>query len=169
MAREEHEVNVDDIPVAFTPPGGYGDDFPAPVLSACTDELAPGAPDIRGLWQITEVSVGDQPDAEHAMIGAVQRIEQCADRVVITGSGIIHDMRADGTEANGVHDVAAADFTSPVHVVATFEDGVHVLRPIGVPIEVTRHRDGADLTWCYIGYTARLIRLGPPEMEPPHD
>jgi hypothetical protein len=161
-------MTVDEIPVAFTPPGGYGDDFPAPILAGCTDELAPGAPDMRGLWQITDVRVEDEPQPDHPMIGSVQRIEQCADRVVITSSGIIHDMRADGTEANGVHDVAAADFTSPVHVVATFEDGVHVLRPIGVPIEVTRHREGADLVWRYVGFTARLIRLGPPETELPH-
>ncbi len=162
-------MTVDDIPVAFTPPGGYGDDFPAPVLAGCTDALVPGAPDIRGLWQVTEVHVDDEPHADHPMIGSIQRIEQGGDRIVITSSGVIHDMRADGTEANGVHDVAATDFTTPVDVVATFEDDVHILRPIGVPIEVTRHRDGADLVWDYVGFTARLVRLGPPEMEPSHD
>ena len=29
-----------------------------------------------------------------------------------------------------------------VTVVATFEDGVHVLRPVGIPVEVRRWRDG---------------------------
>jgi hypothetical protein len=43
--------------------------------------------------------------------------------------------------------------------VATFEDGVHVLRPVGVPIEVKRWLDGDDLMWQYVGFTCRLTRL----------
>ncbi len=159
--------SVDDIPVAKTPPGGYGDTFPAPVLAGCTDDLVAGAPDMRGVWEATEVVVDGQPVADHPILGSVQRIEQGADRVAITSGGVIHDMRADGTEDNGVNDVMASDFTTPITVVATFEDGVHVLRPVGVPIEVTRRRDGDTLIWDYLGFTARLRRLGPPEMEPP--
>ena len=94
------------------------------------------------------------------------RKEQAGDRIVITGSGIIHDMRCDGTLDNGVHDVAAADFTSPVHVVATYEDGVHVLRPDGADLEVMRWRESDDLMWQYVGFTARMRRLGPPEANP---
>jgi hypothetical protein len=52
-------------------------------------------------------------------------------------------------------------------VVATYEDDVHVLRPVGLPIEVTRRRDGADIIWDYLGFTARMRRLGPPDMQPP--
>jgi hypothetical protein len=39
---------------------------------------------------------------------------------------------------------------------------VHVLRPVGLPIEVKRWRDGDDLMWQYIGFTCRLVRLGQP-------
>jgi hypothetical protein len=99
-------------------------------------------------------------------LGAIQRIEQCADRVTITAGGIIHDMRCDGTEEHGVNDVAEFDKQTPISVVATFEDHVHVLRPVGLPIEVKRWRDGDDLVWQYVGFTCRLVRLGPPAMQP---
>ena len=69
----------------------------------------------------------------------------------MTGGGVIHDMRCDGTEENGVHDVMAIDFTTRIDVVATYEDGVHVLRPVGLPIEVTRRLDGDEMVWDYVG------------------
>jgi hypothetical protein len=141
--------------------------MPAPVLAGCTEPLVAGAPDLRGLWRVVEVDVGDQPDPSHRALGHVQRIEQCADRLVVTAGGVVHEMRNDGTEANGVHDVAEADKTTPITVVASYEDGVHVLRPVGLPVEVTRRRDGDDLIWTYLGFTARLERLGPPEMDAP--
>ncbi len=112
--------NVDDIPVAYTPEGGWST-WPAPVLAGCTEQVPDGAPDLRGVWQVVEVFVEGKAVARHPALGRVSRKEQAGDRVVITGSGIIHDMRCDGTLDNGVHDVAAADFTSPVHVVATYE------------------------------------------------
>ncbi len=117
------------------------------------------------MWKVTEVLVDGQPIPEHTALGAVQRIEQCADRVTITAGGIIHDMRCDGTEEHGVNDVAEFDKQTPITVVATFEDGVHVLRPVGLPIEVRRWRDGDDLMWQYIGFTCRLVRLGPPDLQ----
>ena len=58
-----------------------------------------------------------------------------------------------------MHDVAEFDLTTPITVVASFEDGVHVLRPVGVPIEVTRRIDGDQLVWTYLGFTARLNRI----------
>jgi hypothetical protein len=76
-------------------------------------------------------------------------------------------MRCDGTVTNGAEDVAEFDKTTPIAVVASYEGGVHVLRPVGFAIEVTRHRDGNDMVWQYVGFTARLARLGPPEMHPP--
>ena len=85
-------------------------------------------------------------------------IEQCGDCVVVTGGGIIHDMRADGTVERGVHDVAEFDKTTPITVVATYEDGVHVLRPVGIPIEVRRWIVDGSLMWQYLGFTARLAR-----------
>ena len=93
----------------------------------------------------------------------MQRVEQCGDRLVVTGGGVVHDMRCDGTTEHGVHDVAEFDKQTEITVVATYEDGVHVLRPVGLPIEVTRRRDGDDMIWDYLGFTARLQRIDPPE------
>ena len=159
-------MSVDSIPVATTPPGGWSGAFPEPVLATCDEPLVAGAPDIRGMWQVAEVLVDGQTVAEHPILGTFQRIEQCADRVTITAGGVIHDMRCDGTEEHGVNDVAEFDKQTSITVVASFEDGVHVLRPVGMPIEVKRWRDGDDLMWQYVGFTCRLVRLGPPEMQP---
>src|SRR5688572_21147547 len=94
------------IPVVRTPPGGYGDEMPPPFLAGCTEPLAETAPDMRGTWRVVAVewksgaAPSPDPVADHT-----ERIEQCGDRVCITTSGVIHDMRADGTVEHGVHDV----------------------------------------------------------------
>ena len=150
---------IDTVPVATTPPGGYGT-FPAPVLAECTEALIGGAPDLRGVWKTVEVLVDGIAVQGHAALGHIQRVEQAGDRLVVTGGGVIHDMRCDGTVERGVHDVAELDKSTPITVVATYEDGVHVLRPVGIPIEVRRWRDGPDMMWQYVGFTARLRRLG---------
>lgn len=155
-------MRADEVPVAHTPPGGYGKEMPPPVLAACTEALVPGAPDLRGLWRVVSVrwkgSVSPDPDP---MADHVERIEQCGDRVCITSAGVVHDMRADGTVEHGVNDVAAAT-GQPITVVCTFEDGVHTLRPVGLPgVEVTRRMDGEQLVWDYGPmFTARLERIG---------
>ena len=155
-------VTADDIPVAHTPDGGWTGAMPAPVLETCSEPLVEGAPDLAGLWEVVEVEAEGAVVADHPAIGAVQRIEQCGDRLVVTASGIIHDMRVDGTEERGVHDVAEMDYATPITVVATYEDGVHVLRPVGLPLEITRRRDGDQLVWDYVRFTARLDRIGDP-------
>ena len=105
---------------------------------------------------------------DHPGLGHFQRVEQAGDRVVVTGGGIIHDMRCDGTLENGVHDVAEFDKTTEIHVVASYEDGVHVLRPRGMPIEVRRWREGPHMRWQYLGYTALAGARGPrPRPTPP--
>jgi len=155
-------MRVDEIPVAHTPPGGYGAEMPPPILEHCDEPLVAGAPDMRGVWRTVAVewASGNAPDPDPA-VDHVERIEQAGNRVCITSSGIIHDMRADGTVENGVNDVAAADGRE-ISVVCTFEDGVHVLRPVGMPgVEVTRHLDGDQLIWTYGPmFTARLERVG---------
>jgi hypothetical protein len=160
-------MHVDEIPVANTPPGGWTGAFPEPVLADCDDPLVDGAPDLRGMWTVAEVLVDGNPVDQHPALGALQRIEQAADRVVVTAAGVIHDMRCDGTAERGVNDVAEFDKTTPIQVAAAFEDDIHVLRPVGLPIEVKRWRDGDDLMWQYVGFTARLRRLGPPEITAP--
>ena len=64
-------MNADTIPVARTPVGGYGDTFPDPILSACTDPIIDGAPDMRGLWQVVEAIVG----AAAAGVAAIETIQ----------------------------------------------------------------------------------------------
>jgi len=75
-------------------------------------------------------------------------------------------MRCDGTEANGVHDVAEFDHVTPITVVASYEDDVHVLRPVGLPVEVHRRRDGDRMIWDYLNFTATCERIGGPEDAP---
>jgi hypothetical protein len=154
-------MKADEIPVAHTPPGGYGADMPPPILDRCDEPLVPGAVDLRGLWRAVEVKwTNGAPPEPDPILDHVERIEQCGDRVCITSSGIIHDMRADGTAEHGVNDVAAAG-GQEISVVCTFENGVHVLRPVGMPgIEVTRRLDGDQLVWTYGPmFTARLERV----------
>jgi hypothetical protein len=155
--RGPDDVFADDIPVARTPPGGYGLSFPSPVLERCSEPLVAGAPDLRGIWKALRAERDGEPVAEGAYIlSYVERIEQCGDRIVDMGGGTIADARADGTAENGVHDVSVFDYTTPVHAVASYEDGVFVLRPLLVPaipltiprLEVTRRLDGeGHMVW----------------------
>lgn len=43
-----------------------------------------------------------------------------------------------------------------MHVAATYEQGIHILRPDGIPIEVRRWRDGKYLVWDYVGFIAKM-------------
>lgn len=136
-------MKADDIPVAHTPPGGYGSQFPPLILGECTEPLVEGAPDLRGVWKAISATRGGEPVAlDDRLLSYTERIEQCGDRIVDCGGGTIADARADGTEENGVHDVSVFDFTTPIHVVASYEDKVFVLRPVGIPgVEVRRWLD----------------------------
>ena len=143
-------LTADEIPVANTPAGGFRETFPEPVLARCTEPLVAGAPDLRGLWRTLRAERMGEPVAADDRIHAyVERIEQCGDRIVDMGGGTVSDARADGTEANGVHDVSAFDYTTPLHVIASYEGGVFVLRPVGIPgVEVTRRLDAAgQMIW----------------------
>ncbi|MDH3679659.1 MAG: hypothetical protein OEV40_06870 [Acidimicrobiia bacterium] len=159
------QQTIDTVPVAFTPPRGWTE-WPPPILAGCTEPRADGAPDLDGYWRTVEVLVDGEVALGHPALGHVQRIEQRGDRVVVTGGGIIHDMRCDGTVERGVHDVAEFDKSTEIHVVASYEDGVHVLRPQGMDIEVRRRRDGELLVWDYLGFTARLEHLAPSATDP---
>jgi hypothetical protein len=194
---EVASVSADDIPVAHSPPGGYQDRFPDPVLAACTEPLAPGVPDLRGLWRALRAEQVEQSSsrvwsltkfvfwdafgvererapipADDYIYGYVERIEQCGNRIVDAGGGTIADARADGTEENGVHDVSAFDYETPIHVIATFEDGVFVLRPANIPfVAITRRLDAdGHLVWHRPDLGDRLVtleRIGGPCDKPP--
>jgi hypothetical protein len=141
-------VRADEIPVAHTPPGLWTE-MPPPVLAGCTEPLAPGAPDLRGTWRAVRVERGGEPlPVGSPELDHVERIEQCGDRVVVTSSGVVHDMRADGVPEHGVHDVSAVGEVE-IHVTASFEDERLVLRPEGIPVEVVRWREGDQLVWEY--------------------
>ncbi|MFM7271811.1 MAG: hypothetical protein ACKO2C_09305 [Actinomycetes bacterium] len=159
-------MRADDIPVAHTPPGGFGDTFPPPVLAGCDEPLVDGAPDLRGLWRAIGATRGGEPVAgDDPILTYVERIEQCADRIVDMGGGTIADARADGTEEHGVHDVSVFDFTTPIHVIASYEGSAFVLRPVGLPgIEVTRRLDDdGHMIWTRPdggGMVVTLERIG---------
>ena len=139
-------VLASEIPVGHTPKGGWEDEMPPPILAGCTEPLAPGVVDMRGLWKAYAVEVDGQPldDISH-----VERIEQCGNRVVITAGGIVHDMVCDGTLDNGVNDVSGFTGES-VSVAATWKDGKHVLRPNNEGIAVTREMGGDELIWTLV-------------------
>ena len=86
---------------------------------------------------------------------------EAGNRAVVTADGIIHDMVADGTYEHGVNDVMAVDFTTPIEVAASYEDGVLVLRPRGLDgFEVRRWREGEEVVWRYHTlFTTRSVRV----------
>ena len=160
------QVLADDIPVAHTPPGGFGRHFPEPVLTGCSESLVDGAPDLRGLWKTLRAErAGQTVPQDDRIYSYMERIEQCGNRIIDMGGGTIADARADGTEENGVHDVSAFDYTTPIHVIASYEDDVFVLRPVGIPgIQVTRRLDDeGHMIWTRPdlgGLVVTLERIG---------
>ena len=82
-----------EIPLDGTMPGASLDIWPPRTLDGCREPLAPGAPDLRGVWEVVE----------GRMKGHVERIEQAGNRITITTGGLVHDMFCDGTPEDGVH------------------------------------------------------------------
>ena len=159
----EAGVTADDIPIAHTPPGGWDGAMPAPVLATCTEPLAAGAPDLRGTWKAYSIERDGVPVTGNPLGDHVERIEQCGNRVVITGGRVVHDMRADGTLANGVNDIATATL-APIQVAAVFADGRLDLYPGGVvagqPALVTRQIvSGGEMLLNYVGFKVMLRRV----------
>lgn len=152
-----------EIPIAHTPDGGWHGEMPPPVLGACTEPLAPGAPDLRGIWRAYRVERDGEPIASgHPLNQHVERIEQCGNRVVITGGRVVHDMRADGTLENGVNDVLERDLTTRIQVAAVFNNGRLDLHPFGIvdgrPPLFTREIVDGELVWHYAVFTVYLRR-----------
>ncbi len=146
-----------DFPLGKTQPGASLDVWPARVLDHCTEPLTPGVPDLRGVW---EVYAG-------RMKGHVERIEQAGNRICITTGGLVHDMYCDGTLENGVDDIGGFEGRR-IRVAATFEDGVHKLRPWAKRIvAVTRRLEGDELRWRYGPFRNKLRRLTEPPLEHP--
>jgi hypothetical protein len=146
-----------EIPLDSTKPGASLEVWPLRTLAGCREPLAPGAPDLRGVWECYK----------GRMTGHVERIEQAGNRITISTGGLVHDMLCDGTLENGVDDTAG--FGGPrIRVAATFEDGVHKLRPFAKKVvAVTRRLDGDELVWRYGPYRNRLRRLDSPPFDHP--
>lgn len=127
-----------DIPKAFSPGCGWTR-WPMPVLANCTEPLANGVADLRGLWRSTSPA-----DLDH-----VERVEQCGNRTVVTAAGIIHDFIADGTVANGSRDIQPSGCMN-TWVAIDWENGVQKYHPFGLPYTiVTRERQNEELVWHY--------------------
>ena len=128
---------ANDIPKAYTPGCSYTT-IPMPILAECTEPLAEGVVDMRGLW----LGVSGR-------VGHLERIEQCGNRVVVTAYGVIHDFRADGTLKNGARDVGMAcnNFQSAIH----FNDGgVMVFRLFNLFDTVFREMRGEEMIFTFI-------------------
>lgn len=146
-----------DIPLDGTADDASWNVWPQRTLDGCREPLAPGAPDLRGVWECYE----------GRMKGHVERVEQAGNRITITTGGLVHDMFCDGTLDNGVDDVAGIGGRH-IRVAATFEDGVHKLRPFNkLVVAVTRKLDGDEMVWRYGIGKNRLRRLDAPPFDHP--
>ena len=147
-----------DIPLDRTAPDASWDVWPPRTLDGCREPLAPGAPDLRGVWECYE----------GRMTGHVERVEQAGNRITITTGGLVHDMFCDGTLENGVDDTVGIGGRR-IRVAASFEDGVHKLRPFDKKIvAVTRRLDGeGEMVWRYGPSKNRLRRLTGPPLDHP--
>ena len=139
-------ATADQIPKAYTP-GCRATRWPAPVLAGCTEPLPEGAEDLRGLWHAYE-----------GQVGHVERIEQCGDRVVVSGRTFIHDFRTTGEVADGANDVNPILCTR-VRAAMEWRDGTLEFRPWGLTTLVTRRLLDADtLEWVYPGQPTSVMR-----------
>ena len=138
---------ADEIPKAYTPGCGL-DSTPMPVLTECTEPLADGVVDMRGLWL-----------GVSGWVGHLERIEQCGNRAVITAAGTIHDFRVDGTLANGARDIGPAcnNFQTAIHF---DESGTMVFRLFDLFDTVSRKMAGDQMVFTFIdGTEVRTRRI----------
>ena len=129
--------SADEIPKAYTPGCGLSR-TPMPILANCTEPLAKGVVDMRGLWL-----------GMSGRVGHLERIEQCGNRVVVTAYGTIHDFRVDGTLRNGARDIGPAcnTFSTAIHF---DDDGVMVFRLFDLFDTVTRRLSGEEMIFTFI-------------------
>jgi hypothetical protein len=129
--------SANDIPKSYTPGCSYTA-IPMPILADCTEPLAEGVVDMRGLW----LGVSGR-------VGHLERIEQCGNRVVVTAHGIIHDFRVDGTLKNGARDVGMVcnNFQSAIHF---NDEGVMVFRLFNLFDTVFRKMRGEQMIFTFV-------------------
>ena len=129
--------SANDIPKAYTPGCSYTT-IPMPILAECTEPLAGGVVDMRGLWL-----------GFSGRVGHLERIEQSGNRVVVTAYGTIHDFRVDGTLKNGARDVGMVcnNFQSAIHF---NEEDVMVFRLFNLFDTVFRKMRGEEMIFTFI-------------------
>ncbi len=144
-----------DIPQGHTPGCGYTR-FPQPILKGCTEPLTEGSQDLRGLWQ----SVGTGGRANH-----VERIEQCGNRIVVTSSGLIHDMTTDDRLSGASNDVSPfklGPFNLCIRTSATtaWKNDKLEFYALGGPHVVSRYIKDGVYQWDYPGFgNTKMKRL----------
>lgn len=157
-ALDDSDKVAKQIPKGNTPGCGY-QHFPLPILAGCTEPLADGAVDIRGLW--IGVAGGH--------VGHVERIEQCGNRTVITASGIIHDygpnstagLNTNDTEGSVLFNIGEQEYCARTSASMIWNDGVLDFHVFGWgPVVVKRYLDGDQLVWEYAdGSTTHMNRI----------
>ena len=146
-------IQANDLPVVRTSQGRWKE-WPPPVLATCDEPVVPGAPDLRGVWQVYK----------GPLRGHIERIEQSGARVVITAGGITHDLTAGGVSMTD-EGIGGAE----INVAAHYESDRLNLYLNNKRLVVTRYRDGNDLVWRWGPYRNRLRRLNDsPKNNPPH-
>jgi hypothetical protein len=147
-------LKADEIPKAYTP-SCETDRWPAPILAGCAESLPPEAQDLRGLWQATE-----------GQLGHIERIEQCGNRVVVSGHRFLHDFRTTGKLAEGANDINTRNCTR-VRATMTWDDEkVLRFKAFGfIPVVTRRLADENTLVWEYpdspVSRLKRICRLPP--------
>ena len=153
-----------EIPKGNTPGCGY-DHFPSPILAECTEPLAEGADDIRGLWQ-----------AVSGKVGHVERWEQCGSRQVLSAAGVIHDggpnlnadtigLNSNDTEGSVLFLLGDKEYCGRTSASMTWRDNVLEFNAFGWgPVAVNRYlqqgEEGEQLVWEYIdGSTTVMERI----------
>jgi hypothetical protein len=146
-----------DIAKGNTPGCAY-DYFPLPILRQCTEPLAEGAVDIRGLW----IGVSGK-------VGHIERVEQCGSRVVVTSSGVIHDSgpnssggyNSNDTEGNVTFLLGDQEYCPRTSAGMFWNKGVLDFKVFGWgPVVVRRYLSGEQLVWEYPdGSTTYMDRI----------
>ncbi|MEM7099091.1 MAG: hypothetical protein AAF541_12595 [Pseudomonadota bacterium] len=138
-------ASADEIPKAYTPGCGFTQ-MPMPILQACREPLATGVPDLRGLWL-----------AQSGLMGHLERVEQCGNRMVVTTAGIIHDFRMDGTLKNGARDIQSycTNFASAIKV---DEQGKVIFRLFNLFDTVSRHLEDENMIFTFVDGTETRMK-----------
>ena len=139
-ALDGQGLAADEIPKAYTPDCGFSQ-MPMPILHNCREPIAPGIPDMRGLWL-----------AKSGLIGHIERIEQCGNRMVVTTAGLIHDFRIDGTLKNGARDIQTY-CTNLASAVKVDEEGKIVFRLFNLFDTVSRHLENGGMIFTFVDGT----------------